>query len=129
MSFLRRLKKARTPFRQNCRDIVVVLFGDEIVQTGLRLEQHDIKRRLRAIARMEIEFFGKRRCGRRVESELERKDNTTQAGRDERCGSTLAAAHKKVTATGVFDGRMERLTGLPCSTQNDPPADYVRIEI
>jgi hypothetical protein len=76
---------------------------------------------LRAIVRVEMEFFGRRRCGRRVDSEPERKDNTTQAGGDERCGSALAAAHKKVAATGVFDGRIERLTGLPCSTQNDLP--------
>jgi hypothetical protein len=107
----------------------MVLFGDEIVQARLRLEQHGIKRRLSAIARVEIKLFGGRTCGGGVEIELERKDNTAQAGRNERSGSTLTASHQKVAATGVFDGRMERLTGLPCSTQNNPPADYVRIEI
>jgi len=44
--FLRRSQQARAPFRKDCGDLVVIFFGDEIVETCLRLEKGRVEWRL-----------------------------------------------------------------------------------
>jgi hypothetical protein len=68
LDLLRRFEQIRAPPGQNRRDLVVVLFSDEIVEARRRLEERGIERRLRAIARKQVKF-GMRRA-RALSAEL-----------------------------------------------------------
>ena len=52
-----RLQQARTPFRENFRDLILVFLRNEIVQTRLCLQKCGIERHLSAIMGMQMEIY------------------------------------------------------------------------
>lgn len=44
------------PLREDRGDLIVKLFGDEVIEAGLDLKQRGVERGLGAVARMEMEF-------------------------------------------------------------------------
>jgi len=77
--FLRRSQQARAPFRKDCGDLVVIFFGDEIVETCLRLEKGRVEWRLGSIVRVQVEVHHRMRpCFETRESKAkERRDRAS----------------------------------------------------
>ena len=101
-----RFEQIRAPPGQDRRDLVVMFFEDEIVETRRGLEERGVERCLRAIARMQVKFGICCGCASGKGSVKKRKP--AQEG----CRNSLAGPDEKVTSSKV---------GLP---QSDAPTRF-----
>ena len=82
---------SHVPLRENSGDLLVILFGDEIVEARVRFREYGIERSLSAIVRMKMQTapcrLGRRSVGEKEKQEL-RKGGKGNCGVAE-CSSVL----------------------------------------
>ena len=100
------MQQTRPPLCEDGRNLVGILFGDEVVKPRLCLEQRGIEWSLGAIVRMQMKVGAN--CGWRIETIRGRKVDAIEARGDQRRSSCPAAADEKVAA-GKIDGGMRLL--------------------
>ena len=86
--------------RENTSNLIRVFFCNELIETGLGLEQRGLERQVGAIARMQVEFGSGR--VRVLEIEVKTAENrSVQATRNQRGGGCLAAADEEFASVTI----------------------------